>query len=168
MIWQPLKELILPGRNLRDRMEERDWRRPWRDPPGMSASCNCGGNTACLCSGIPNTLHATFSNSGKCTNLDSQTVALVLAAGAWSYSFTYGTCTITVSFTCVPPSTWRLGISNNQACSGGTTTTAVGTCGPPLNVNFTGMPVPQCFNAQCGATGCNGVPGSMWNVTVTL
>ena len=104
-----------------------DWREPrelrHRAPPRMSASCcDCGGigcsyNAGC-CTGLPDTLHVTFSNSTKCAVIDGLTFTLTRACcgttncryggadhsadavSSWDYS---GACTggvLNISFAC--------------------------------------------------------------------
>lgn len=190
MIWTPEQnQIVMPPAGGKLHRWFKRW--PPRMPYGWGSlvkNCRCCASSAssyygtnlCGCTGLPSVIHATFSNSTKCPQLDGQTVALHLVTSipcnnlatqsqtGWEYTFTYGTCTIKVQFYCQSNNTWAIRITEQTCnCQNGATVTSAGTC-TPLNVSFTGILVPLCFNAFCGTTGCNGGGGATWNVTVTL
>ncbi len=69
-------ELWLPRSDWR---EPRLWRRPLKEIRmglGFSGCCCNVTHVGCGCSGLPNTVHVTFSNSGACAALDGQSFAL--------------------------------------------------------------------------------------------
>lgn len=76
-LWVPT--LALPGlslaRTFRDRLDPRDWLRPWRDPPGylpkqQECCCSdepCTVTVGCCAVAIPCRLHAAIAITGVCS-----------------------------------------------------------------------------------------------------
>lgn len=171
-------KILLPERDLRlpraDWREPRDWRRPWLDKPGFSGCC-CT-HTCAACS-LPDILHATFSNSGKCSGLDGK-----------SFALTWQASTTASNLSCVAGSFagWRLLVTDSNSCiwemivvcvSGGgnnfmnfclndnahvnkaSAQSAAFSCSP-LSVPIT-LVIPTGYCGACSVSGS-------WTVTVTL
>lgn len=161
--------LLLPRNRmwLPDHREPRDWKRPWREPPRMSASCCCSpGNDCGGCTGVPDNLHVTFAVGGFCPLLDGLTFALTnichSGGGAncprWTVTIPapgdHFLCPsgIVVELRCVSPSRFQLiayvAPSGASIYTWGST---VNSCSP-INISFTGTGglAATCLNCSDG------------------
>lgn len=149
-------------RTLRDIRDERDWKRPWIDPPGMGwwNPCCCPSSpsstsgpvktTTCCPSGIPLIIHVTFNNTGKCPFFDGLTFPMTFGNSAAPLGWSVATDQCpgpSVQFAMVCQTggvgNWSASFANiSPSCLGLTfTRNAGGTCFP-LNFVFTGNPGP--------------------------
>lgn len=90
---------------LRTRDESRDWRRPWRDPPGLlpQGKCCCGPCTVtvdCCEMAIPCRMHATIEITGICSVTAELDLCKATFGDQWWGLKTIGSHTWVVSVIC--------------------------------------------------------------------
>jgi hypothetical protein len=100
-----------------------------------------------ICTGLPSTVHAVFSNgTGTCSCMNGTTIALSGVPGNWSGSGTIcGGQTVAIIVLCNPSGNWQISLGN--ACSGGTASNQQFpfTCSP-LDIVLTIGLVGHCCN----------------------
>ena len=66
----------MPSGHVRDRLEPRDWSRPWRDPPGfLLPACNCCTTGSTPCTNVCSTAGTAGTDTGGlCTDCSTQVI----------------------------------------------------------------------------------------------
>jgi hypothetical protein len=179
-------------RLFRDWRRPRDWKRPWRDPPGFFGPgyrrCNCCAAPSsgppmiafCKCS-LPTTIHVTFAVTGACSGLSGQTIPLIWettnatpcdsSSGSYTADFTDGNgCHWTMSLICSGPALGNavFGIaylgSAPQVCFADGTGKAI-TCTPAFSYSNS---VTVAGAGSGAGRFCPTCSGAVLNFTITL
>jgi hypothetical protein len=140
----------------------------------LSAACghgcpdcpSCCGISACGCSGIPQTLHASLKLSagsvGTCACGLPLTVTLTYDAGTqrWSGTTAFGSCgfSVTIVIYCVS-GVWKLDYSFSNGCASATGISAFTASCSPFDLKWVGLGIQNC---------CAPGPPALMDVEVTV